>query len=178
MSDVPPGSYRASDGRVYPVPPGYYLASDGQLYPLAPPVVAAPIPGPGPTPTWRRTTGGVGLLAGGLLTIIGSILPWAAAGPFEVSGLEAHGGQTLLLAIGALILGGIGIRTKRRGFTITALLFAMLIVLTAAGDMADVGALTDLPLIEVQVGSGLILTLIGGLMLVAGSFLNLTRRRR
>lgn len=54
---TPPGYYRASDGRDYPVPEGHVLGTDGQLHPLpAPPPAAPPPPPPGPPPP-ASTTG-------------------------------------------------------------------------------------------------------------------------
>jgi hypothetical protein len=170
----PPGYYLASDGQHYPVPPGQYLASDGRLYPIAAAPGAAPATAAGSA--WRWTPGVVCVLAGSVAAVIGSFLPWANAGPFSVAGTDGDGALTLVLGAAAGALGGAANGTKKIGFAIGSLVTAALVVVIAAIDIGDVASLADNALIEVEVGGGLVLTLLGGGAAMVGAVLQLLRR--
>lgn len=169
----PPGSYRASDGRDYPIPRGQYLASDGRLYPL--PTAPPSFPAPG----WRWTPAS-GLIVGGSLgVVIGAFLPWATVGPFSKAGTDGDGVITLILGLACAAFGVAALSRARRGYAVTALVAAVLAVVVAIIDIGDVSSVAEGPLgIEAEVGVGLVLTLVAGLVAVAGCVVAIRSTRR
>ena len=129
----------------------------------------APFPGQlgGPMPPAARRPaprlaipGGLLGLAG-VLGLIGALLPWAQFGPFTKSGTDGDGAITLVLAL-LVAAGGLWVVLGAPlGIPIAALAISALIALIALIDIADVDS-TGL-----DVGSGLILTLVAGITGVA-----------
>ncbi len=193
-SGPPPGHYRASDGRDYPIPAGYYLASDGQLYPTAaatttPAGTPPTAPGAAATAGWRWDAASIALVAGVAVVAVGAFLPWVQVSlpavfdglidaPRSKSGIDGDGTITLGLAVAAAILGAVGIVKASKGMIIGSIVAAVLIVLVAIIDMADVASgVDDFDLgIEVSIGIGLYLTFIGGVVAAIGAILALRSR--
>lgn len=176
----PPGHYRATDGRDYPIPAGYYLASDGQLY-----------PNPNATPTppsagvalasgggWRWDAASIMLVVGAAVVAVAAFLPWATvAGFFTKNGIDGDGTITLVLAAAAAALGAGGILKASKGMLIGSIVSASLIVVIAIIDMADVSSGPDVGFdIDVTIGIGLYLTLLGGVVAAVGAILALRSR--
>ena len=192
---VPPGHYRASDGNVYPVPPGQYLASDGRLYPL-PASAPAPAPGAagfaaaGPVSSapvaagWQWTPASGLLLGGAAVTVLGSVLPWATVDAgfesVDVSGTDADGVVTIVLALAALAFGIPGLLKRSKGLLITSLVATVLIVLVALVDIGDVSSVAEEVGfgVEATVGIGLWLVLIGGILAVVGAVMAVRNRTK
>jgi hypothetical protein len=133
-----------------------------------------------------RLTSGVALIGlGGLLMVIGSILPFiagSAGGPFEgqtSSGLRFPRGRVDLGVGIALVLIAVLIRALRltlfsaRILSIVAVVGSAIIVYWSVRDVSD---LTKLP--EVDVGAGLYVVLAGGVIGLAGGMLSLFAREQ
>lgn len=176
---TPPGHYRASDGRDYPIPEGHVLGADGQLHrlPAPPPPSTAPPPPGAPTTasTWTWDVTSILLLAGAAAVVVGAFLPWATAGSFSKAGTEGDGSITLVLGIAAAALGALGLLKRSRGMRIGSVVAAALVVLIAVIDMADVGS-AEVFGISFEIGIGLYMTLVGGLGALLGAVLALRRR--
>ncbi|HEY8547284.1 MAG TPA: DUF2510 domain-containing protein [Acidimicrobiales bacterium] len=140
-------------------------------------------------PVTGTTLLGLRLVAGGALVVaLGALLPWVKVtapfvGTITKAGTEGDGVLTLL---GALIFGGLVVRGLMgrwsRGQVIGALVVASLVTLVAVIDTADVanrvGDLADDAAVDASVGIGLWLTLLGGIVAVAGTITALASRRR
>jgi hypothetical protein len=131
-----------------------------------------------------RSTFGVALTGlGGLLMVIGSILPFiagSAGGPFEgqtSSGLSFPRGKVDLGVGIALLLIAFVIRSLRltlfskRILAIVAVVSSAIVVYWSLRDISDVAKLP-----EVEVGSGLYVVLVGAILGLAGGVLCLISR--
>jgi hypothetical protein len=133
-----------------------------------------------------RSTSGVALTGlGGLLLVIGSILPFiagSAGGPFEgetSSGLRFPRGKVDLGVGIALVLIAVLIQALRLTLFSTRILGIVAVVGSAIvlyWTIRDVSDLSKLP--EVDVGTGLYVVLAGGVIGVAGGVLSLLARGR
>jgi hypothetical protein len=132
----------------------------------------------------RRPTVGVALTGlGGLLLVIGSILPFlagSAGGPFEgqtSSGLRFPRGKVDLGVGIGLVLIAVLIRALRltlfstRILGVVAVVGAAIIVYWSVRDVSDVSKLP-----EVDVGTGLYVVLVGGIIGLVGGVLSLIAR--
>lgn len=131
-----------------------------------------------------RPTFGVALAGfGGLLMVIGSILPFlagSAGGPFDgqtSSGLRFPRGKVDLGVGIGLVLIAVLIRALRltlfgtRILGVVAVVGAAIIVYWSVRDVSDVSKLP-----EVDVGTGLYVVLVGGILGVVGGVLSLIAR--
>lgn len=188
----PPGYYRASDGKDYPIPAGYYLGADGQFHPITTPAAPGAAAAPsyaapsyaapaGVAPVgaggWRWDASSILILAGAAVVAIGAFLPWAdIGGLITTNGMDGDGKITIVLAAGAAVLGVFGILKASKGMLIGSLVVAALTILVAIIDMADVSSRGE-GIIEVSIGIGLYLTLIGGIVGVVGAVLAMMARK-
>jgi hypothetical protein len=150
-------------------------------------------PGYGPTGGGPATVSSSGRLPGwfivgsAVIVCISAFLPWVTLGGESFSGIGGDdvGGAkdgviTLVLGVIALAAGLGRALVKRPGglqvtCSIVALLMGLLIALIAVIDIADVNDIGEL--IDVGVGIGLWLTLVGGILLAADGVLALVKRR-
>ncbi len=100
----------------------------------------------------------VGLI-GGILIIVGSMLPWGTAIGLEVSGLEGDGKITYILGILSIIL--VGLTSWGKKNKIGQPILGILVILIAGNVFLKI---LDVPL--ASPGSGLYLTLLGGITLL------------
>lgn len=113
------------------------------------------------------------ILGAAIGIVIGAVLPWVTAGPFSVNGTSGDGKLTLLAGIiiaicavagGALWAAGIG------GF---------IVFLVAAYDLQQLSAIAPGPFgLRAEAGSGLILTLLAGIVLLGVVAAEAIKRRR
>lgn len=112
-------------------------------------------------------------IAGALLIFVGSSLPWASWGVFSVSGVDGGDGViTLLLALGAGALILFRSWDMKNGFSIVAIGSTSFVI--GFHDASNVASIAGEPLgMSVDVGSGLYLTIIGGIVLASAGLLDL-----
>ncbi|WP_131785585.1 MFS transporter [Protofrankia symbiont of Coriaria ruscifolia] len=131
-----------------------------------------------------RPLGGLLVLIAGAMTIVGSAMPWATITAFDLveiplRGTEAgqyYGGATALLGVLSVVLGGLLIGRDRSGWRwIVTAVTGMAIALIAVIDMVRLLGANQLGGIElnlsVELGPGLWITLLGGLVVAAGAVL-------
>lgn len=97
-------------------------------------------------------------------------MDWISAGEFSESGIGNDGTITLIVAI-ATAAAALFLRDRAR--MISVLVGGAIIVLVAIVDIADVNDVSDQlgGIVDVSVGIGLWLTLIGGFAALVGAFL-------
>lgn len=175
----PPGQYPPPPGQ-YPPPPGY--AQYGA--PVRPPASGA--------------VSGIGwaIVGASVLVIIAAFLVWGTVKggglEFKIHGLGSNkdvpggdqvkdGAVTLTLAVVALILGIIrGVNKAALGAAIVALVMGAIVSIVALADIGDISDLKDQldsGGVEVSIGVGLWLTLIGGIVLVVLGIVGIVKRR-
>jgi len=111
--------------------------------------------------------------------VIGAFLPWATAGPYSSAGTDGDGIITLLLGLLAGALVGAGILKRNTGLLVASLLAAVVVLLIGVYDMANIGSQTDGPFgIEVTIGGGLYLTVVGAVAAAVGPIVAMARRNR
>jgi hypothetical protein len=117
---------------------------------------------------------------GGLMVAAGAFLPWATVVGLSVSGIEGSDGW-IVLAIGGLLT-LIGLGSVRGAGSATAAGAGVLVGLVAAGigiwkysSVKDIGGDDVLASVLVQVGAGIYLIIVGGLI---GALASLGVRRR
>jgi hypothetical protein len=118
------------------------------------------------------------VIAGASLSFLGSLLPWASI-DFLGATISKNGtdGDGVLTLIGALLIAGLAIPPlwgrARKGLFIGALVAAVLVTIIAIVDIADVASrLADVNssgMASASIGYGLWITLVGGLVAVAGT---------
>ncbi|GAA5155284.1 hypothetical protein GCM10023340_40170 [Nocardioides marinquilinus] len=156
-----------------------------------PPPYGQPGHGPGgPSPATVSSAGrlpGWVVVGSAALVCLSAFLPWVTLGGESFSGIGGDdvGGAkdgviTLALGIVALLAGLGRALVKRSGglqvtCSIVALLMGLLVALVAVIDIADVSDLGDV--LDVGVGIGLWLTLVGGIVLAVGGVWALVKRR-
>lgn len=173
-----------------PTPPpaaGWYGPPGVAGYPLP----AAPTAGQRP----KVVVGSVLLIVGGVLLVVGSFLNWAKVSlggiGFDTSfngfgsGDETKDGPVFVFF--ALVLAGFGLTMllarKVLAVSILAVIFAALAVLVAVADLKDVSDLADElnvfgSTVDVQVGPGLWVVLLGAVISLAGGIATLVVRRK
>ncbi|MFN8026613.1 MAG: hypothetical protein U0W40_09770 [Acidimicrobiia bacterium] len=175
-----------------PAPP----APAASELPPPPPTGAAPPPPPGYAPApaargkvaWPTRTKAV-VVAGAVLTIVGSVLPWAKqeihflgqSASKTTNGLDGDGKITIVLAIVALLVFFLVPRAKVVGGLVLAA--GILVGLTAIADIVDVGNnADDLKKIssnaDATVGIGLWLVAIAAVVLIVGGVFCLMQKDR
>jgi hypothetical protein len=141
---------------------------------------------PRPPPLVRTNPlAAVVLAAGVALVAVGSFLPWAKVdsrfGDYTVSGMDGDGPLTLIGAIGVAVLGGLAVlgpwaKGALTGLAVSALVVAGLVTLVALVDIADVASRfgeADAIGLDMSVGVGLWVVLVGGLAASAGAVIAL-----
>ena len=118
------------------------------------------------------------IAGGGLLAIIGSVLPWgtvrSAFGQVDVSGTEGDGVLTLVLG---LVVGALGLSSlagARRVLAIVALLPTVGIAGIAAYDLANITEVADElsgSFVQVSAGPGLWVVLAGAAVALVGAII-------
>lgn len=158
---------------------------------LPPPAPWAPPAPDGPTPPPARRAAlwpGALLVGAALLALIGAVLPWAEVravffGQLDVAGTEGDGVITLLLG---LVLGALGVLAPLAGnprwLGVVALVTSVVIFAVGAYDLADVTRAaselrTELFGIDARPGPGLYLTVVAGVVGLAGGVGVLLTRR-
>lgn len=104
-------------------------------------------------------------LVGSVLTIIGAFLPWATWGAFSVSGTDGDGVLTLIFGIivGALIY----FRPWDNKNKAISLILGLLILAVGIYDAYNIANVAEAPLnVGVEVGTGLYVTILGGLIVL------------
>lgn len=172
MSDMPSSSSSA--------PPGWYPASegpferwwDGNQWAAQ----TRPLGSTDAQPRASRASRIAGwLMVGfGALVVLAALLPWATLGPFSVAGTEGDGAITLtlgLLVAGLGIARGVGAKAKfwQVGVPVACLVCGLLVTLVGFYDTVNVSE-------TASAGSGLILTILGGLGLLGAALFGLIRR--
>lgn len=110
------------------------------------------------------------LVLAGVMALIGALLPWAQFGPFTKNGTEGDGAITLVLAI-LIAAGGLWIALGAPlGIPITGVVLSAIVGLVGAVDIADVNSS------GLEVGSGLIVTLLAGIIGAAAGIWALVAR--
>jgi hypothetical protein len=116
-------------------------------------------------------------LGGAALAAIGSFLPWATVSGFVDISKNGMDGDGVITLVGALIFGGLAawslLGSWSKGRMIGALVVAVLVTLIAVIDIADVASRfsdidTEALGLDVSIGIGLWIVLLGGLVGVAG----------
>jgi len=140
-------------------------------------VVAFPEPdGDGVAIARRAPIDGWLLLTGGGLSALGSVLPWSVMTTGDrvqsAAGITGDGKVTLILglvlvACGALALVGVA----ARWLAITAIASAIMITVIAAYNAVDLSALGNAgdQLASLEMGHGLVITIIGGVIAAVGA---------
>jgi hypothetical protein len=126
-------------------------------------------------------------LGGAALAAIGSFLPWATvSGGFVDISKNGMDGDGVITLVGALIFGGLAawslLGSWSKGRMIGALVVAVLVTLIAVIDIADVASRfsdidTEALGLDVSIGIGLWIVLLGGLVGVAGCVMALVTAR-
>jgi hypothetical protein len=122
-------------------------------------------------------------LGGAALAAIGSFLPWATvSGGFVDISKNGMDGDGVITLVGALVFGGLAawslLGSWSKGRMIGALVVAVLVTLIAVIDIADVASRfsdidTEALGLDVSIGIGLWIVLLGGLAGVAGCIMAL-----
>jgi hypothetical protein len=166
---APPGWYPAPEGPFERWWDGYQWTPHSR--PLPVPLFAAYPPA---LSSAARIAGWLMAVAGGVI-VIAAMMPWATFGPFTVSGTNGDGGITLVLGLIAAA-GGIwrGLSQRPSGGQIavgvTNLVLGSVVALIGlvdAGDVSDVAT----------IGSGLVLTILGGMALAGTAVFGVVRHR-
>ncbi len=130
-----------------------------------------------------RVTGGLLVVAAGVMTIVGSGMRWAtirALGLVEIplrgTDADQFGGTTLLLGVLSVLLGGLLVGWGRAGWgwilaAVTGSMIVLMVVVDLFRLLRDSRLAGVMPDISVEVGPGLWITLVGGLLVVAGAVL-------
>src|SRR3990172_4486768 len=110
----------------------------------------------------------IGLLMGGVLVVIGALLPWVDNNFNNPRGVEYGEGQ-ITLALGLVLVGLAAIRLVGQGYVAGALVtflggsLSATVLMLALREQAEINALRDvLGFLPVQLGPGLPVTLAGG----------------
>lgn len=108
-------------------------------------------------------------LASSALLLLGSVTPWATAGPFTKNGLDGDGVITLVIA---LLVGGLIVARRFPRIALGLAVVSLAITIIDTVDVSGVGG----GLFDVQVGWGLILALLASASLVAWGVVGLRQR--
>ena len=112
------------------------------------------------------------------MIVLGSLLPWATVvtvfGSISISGTEGDGVITLFLG-GVGLTGVVLALGRRRRAVIVTLTVAVLALLIAVYDIANIADIGGEELARVQIGLGLWLVLVGALLGIAFSAVSLRR---
>lgn len=118
------------------------------------------------------TVGRVAAIVGGILIVIGSLLPWATANnairSYAYNGMDGAGGFSL--ALGLLIIIGAFIRFNRPGsrayvaliFSVLAIAFGSILFAGISSEIQDVEASN--PFAEASIGIGVYFIILGGVL--------------
>lgn len=125
-------------------------------------------------------------LGGAALAAIGSFLPWATISGFVELSKNGTDGDGVISLAGALILGGLAawslLGSWSTGRMVGALVVAVLVTLVAIIDIVDIASRfsdvdTEALGVDVSIGIGLWIVLLGGLAAVAGCITALATAR-
>jgi hypothetical protein len=161
-------------------PPGWYPAPEGPYerwwdgYQWTPHARPLSILVPTRLSTGARAAGWL-IVVSGLMIVIGAMLPWASFGPFTVAGTSGDGGITLVLGLIAIAAGvGRGVAHSPSGWQLAIAITCLVLgaIVTLIG-LIDAGEVSDV----VTVGSGLVLTIVGGLALTTSAIVGLVKQR-
>lgn len=109
-------------------------------------------------------------LVGALMVFIGAFLPWASWGGFSASGTEGDGIITLVFGIivGALIY----FRSWDSKNKAISSVIGLLVLAIGVYDASNIASVADAPFgIGVEVGTGLYITVLGGLIVLLAGIL-------
>ena len=125
------------------------------------------------------------MIAGAVIAAIGCFLPWLKWDDRTFNGFDegpdeaALGGGVMFFAV---VLVGMGITTlaaKRiLPIAISGIVAAALCLLIGAAQLADYSDFADFPLVDAEIGPGLIVVVLGSLVALAGAIITCARRRR
>lgn len=172
-SPLPPPSWPAPSSATSPSWPA-------PAAPAAPPAAAVGIQSP-PAGAWL-------LLGVALAAVIGALLPWAELSVTQLPGVNARvngtdGDGRTTLAIGIVIgLAAVLAFMARRlalWAGVMAFVASALLIVVAINNMADIHRIANEPrllFLQVEIGSGLWLTLVAGIVGIAGAVLLFVRR--
>jgi len=113
------------------------------------------------------------VLAGSVIVLLGSFLTWVtvSAGGQSVSfGGMAEGGDGVITLIVAIATGAVAVLLKNKARMISVTVGAGIILLTAIIDVLDITGDNEFDL-DVSVGLGLWMVLVGGAVAAVGAFL-------
>ena len=116
------------------------------------------------------------LVIGGGLAALGSVLPWRVATEggkhvLSTAGLRGNGWLTLVLGVAVLVVGLLGLRRRGRpGVAVAVLVAGVAITVVAGYNAFDLGALGDTSdqTASYELGHGLLMALIGGVLTLVG----------
>lgn len=182
MVDQPPAGWSPPPP---PPPPGAGPAPYG----APPPGYSATLPAPpeaGKPPRPRVPIAGLLMLAGAVVIVIGTVLPWMKSGSFSANAWDvladvdddsSRGGG---YAFFAAVLGGFGIATIAAGrvlaVAIIAVVVGAMVAIVAFSDISDLYELNDLTGIDVGIGPWV--TTLGAMAALGGAIWTLSIRRR
>ena len=115
------------------------------------------------------TTGEKLTLGGGVLAVLGAFLPWVSAGFITMTGIDGDGVFTLVF--GAIAGGLVVLRDWESGDVLGVGLLGVLTLLVAGNVFSSTGSQVGSAAIDfsVSAGIGLYLTLVAGLLMLAGA---------
>ncbi|MFV2063734.1 MAG: hypothetical protein ACC726_09505, partial [Chloroflexota bacterium] len=132
------------------------------------PVSTAP-----PTPQATTTSRPVFIPAvavgiGGILVVVGSLLPWVRMGVATAGGMEGDGVFTMIIGVGLILIGVAGMtdRARASSLSVLAILASLVGLAIAVIDIADIGGGSGL---GTRVGEGLYAIAIGSVVALAGA---------
>ncbi len=135
------------------------------------------VPAIGSSSTVQRVQSLAGwlLITGGGMAVLGSVLPWSVVTSYKkvlsADGLGGDGRITLLLGLVLVGLGTVALlRRVPQGLAAGSLVAAIAVTVVAGYNAFDLGSLGDASdqLSSLELGHGLVITLIGGLIGVVG----------
>lgn len=106
---------------------------------------------------------------GGVLTVLGSVLPWVSGEPAATLGSQPNGPVTALLGFGVILVAVF--RPWRRVDAAAVAALGMTMLLVAANALMTLGTTSELA--GAGAGIGLYVVLLGGLVVVAGAAVGL-----
>ena len=126
------------------------------------------------------------MIAGAIVAIIGCFPPWLTIADASINGFDEAPGEDAALGPAviffALVLVAMGVTTlaaKRiLAIAVIGIVAASFSLLISAAQLADYSDFADSELFDADVGAGLVVTVLGSLVALAGAIITCARRRR
>ena len=124
----------------------------------------------------KLTTNQKVCILGAILVVIGAFSPWATWGFFSVAGTSGDGVITLIVG---LVVGASSFSPPSNKKRIAYLGLGLIIILIGCVDASNVAGIAAAPFgIQVKIGSGLWLTILGGLLIFGSGLMPVPARRK